>query len=74
MRERCGILTQRAIGLRQRRVTPIAHHRVHQRIRTVAAQLFFIDLCPEVVRVRLCSVTTVELCGHHRGQQLALES
>ena len=37
VREFGRVLTQRAIGLRQRRVTPIARHGVHQRIRAVGA-------------------------------------
>ncbi len=66
--------TQRQIGVREWRATPIANDRVHQVVCAFGSQRVVIDLGPEVVRVRLCSVPALQLDRHDGGEQLALKS
>ena len=55
------------VGIRQGGLSPVAGHRVREDVRLGCGHRT-VDLGPEVVRVGLRSVTTVQLGGNDGGQ------
>jgi hypothetical protein len=43
-------------------------------IRILIVLIDFPDLFTEVMRMRLCSIETIQFCGHHRGEHFALNT
>ena len=72
VREQFRVPAECLIRLGQLRTPPVSGNRVYERIPFLIGFESFLDLGPEVMRVRLRSVEAVELRGGHRGQQLAL--